>query len=109
MFLVVEDHPDSIESIQREGQIVKIIGKGILKSPGHPAGNQSNERQIPLFRAGKFLIFNKDLEKKIEYLGEYIILRHQIKLSFEGFRFYEFTMMRVIRSMPGVEPVFPPE
>ena len=109
MIVVIEDHPDSIESIEREGQIVKVIGKGFLKSPGHPAGNQMNRSQIPFFKALKFLVFNRDLEKKIEYLGEYIILRYKIKRSFEGFRFYEFTMMRVIRSMPGVEPAFPPE
>jgi hypothetical protein len=109
MYIVVEDHKDSIEKIERDGQIIKIIGRGPMKSPGHPAGNQSNERQIPLFRAGRFLVYNKDLEKRIEYLGEYVILGYKIKRSFEGFRFYEFTIKRVIRSMPGVEPVFPPE
>lgn len=109
MYIVVEDHKDSIEKIERDGQIVKVIGRGIMKSPGHPAGNQLNESQIPLFRAGRFRIYNKDLEKKIEYLGEYVILGYKIKRSFEGFRYYEFTMMRVIRSMPGVEPAFPPE
>jgi len=56
-----------------------------------------------------FPIFNRDSEKKIEYLGDYKILKYSIKQSFEGFRYYEFTMMRVIRSMPGVEPAFPPE
>lgn len=109
MYLIIEDHKDSIESIERGGQIVKVLGKGIMKSPGHPAGNQSNECQFPLFRTEKFLIYNKDLEKKIEYLGEYIMLDYKIKRSFEGFRYFEFTMMRVIRSTPGVEPSFPPE
>jgi hypothetical protein len=109
MFIVIEDHIDSIEKIERDGQIVKLVGNGILKSPGHPAGNQLNESQLPFFKTKRFLIYNKDLEKKIEFLGTYVILRHKIKRSFEGFRFYEFTMKRVIRSMPGVEPAFPPE
>jgi hypothetical protein len=109
MFLIIEDHKDSIESIERDGQIIKLVGNGILKSPGHPAGNQSNERQIPLFKAGKFLIYNRTLEKQVEFLGIYSILDYKIKRSFEGFRYYEFTMVRVIRSMPGVEPAFPPE
>jgi hypothetical protein len=108
MYLLIQDHQDSIESIDRSGQIVKVIGKGVMKSPGHPAGNQLNERQKSFFKNSRFLIYNKDLEKKIEYLGEYALLGYKIKRSFEGFRYYEFTMSRVIRSMPGVEPVFPP-
>lgn len=113
MFLVIEDHKDSIESIQRNGQVIKLVGKGVMKSPGHPAGNQCFERQFPFFstlakRPFTISIFNKDSEKKIEYLGDYIMLRYDIKISFEGFRYFLFTMKRVIRSMPGVEPVFPP-
>ena len=109
MFLLIEDHKDSIESIERDGQIVKVLGRGLMKSPGHPAGNQSNESQLLIFRAGRFLIYNRDLEKRVEYLGTYGMLDYKIKLSREGFRYFEFTMMRVIHSMPGVEPVFPPE
>ena len=109
MFLVIEDHEASIEKIERGGQIVKLVGNGILKSPGHPAGNQFNENQLPFFKNNRFLIYNRDVEKKIEFLGTYNILGFKIKRSFEGFRYYEFTMKRVIRSMPGVEPAFPPE
>jgi hypothetical protein len=109
MFLVIEDHRDSMESIERGGQIIKVVGKGPMKSPGHPAGNQMNKRQVPFFKTSKFLIFNRDLEKKVEYLGEYVILWHQIKLSDAGFRYFLFTMKRVIRSKPGVEIAFPPE
>jgi len=113
MFLVIQDHRDSIESIERDGQIVKALGNGMLKSPGHPSGNQSNERQIRLLRGLSvkpylISIFNIDLEKKIEYLGEYSLLNYEIKRSFEGFRYYMFTMRRVIKSKPGVEAVFPP-
>jgi hypothetical protein len=109
MFIVIDDHVASIEKIERGGQIVTLVGNGILKSPGHPAGNQFNENQLPFFKTKRILIYNRDLEKKIEFLGTYVILRHKIKVSFEGFRYYEFTMKRVIRSMPGVEPAFPPE
>ena len=107
MFLLIEDHKESLESIERNGQVVKLIGKGLLKSPGHPAGNQSNERQLPIFRSGKFLIYNKDLENKIELLGTYVMLGYKIKLSRAGFRYYEFTMMRILLPL-NVEPEFPP-
>jgi hypothetical protein len=114
MYLLVIDHPDSLEKIERDGQIVNIIGKGIMKSPGHPAGNQQYHRQIPFLEHSSkkpylFKVYNKDTLGRIEYLGEYRILRFKIKMSFEGFRYYSFTMVRSVRSMPGVETVFPPE
>lgn len=114
MYLLVIDHPDSLEKIEREGQIVKVLGKGIMKSPGHPSGNQQYYKQIDFFRPASikshlFPVYNKDTLGRIEYLGQYKLLRFKIKISFEGFRYYEFTMMRSVRSTPGVEPVFPPE
>ena len=114
MYLLVIDHPDSLEKIEREGQIVKVIGKGIMKSPGHPAGNQQYYSQILFLHNASikpylFPIYNRDTANRIEYLGQYKLLSFKIKMSFEGFRYYEFTMVRSVRSTPGVEPVFPPE
>lgn len=114
MYLLVIDHQDSLEKIEREGQIVKVLGKGIMKSPGHPAGNQQYYRQIEFLSAATikpylFPIYNKDSIGRIEYLGEYKLLWFRIRMSFEGFRYYEYTMMRSVRSTPGVEPVLPPE
>jgi hypothetical protein len=114
MHLLVIDHPDSLETIERDGQIVKVLGKGIMKSPGHPAGNQQYYTQMELLSAATikpylFPIYNKDSIGRIEYLGQYKLLWFRIRMSFEGFRYYEYTMMRVVRSTPGVETVFPPE
>jgi hypothetical protein len=114
MYLLVIDHPGSLESIEREGQIVKVLGKGIMKSPGHPAGNQQYYRQIDFLRNASikpylFPIYNKDSANRIEYLGRYKLLWFKIRTSFEGFRYFEFTMMRSVRSTPGEVPVFPPE
>jgi hypothetical protein len=114
MHLLVIDHPDSLEKIERDGQIVKVLGKGVMKSPGHPAGNQQYYRQLPFLQHSSIkpylsLIYNKDTFGRIEYLGQYKLLSFKIKMAFEGFRYFEFTMMRAIRSTPGVEPVFPPE
>ena len=107
MHLVIEEHADSIESIKQNGHIVKLVGKGIMKSPGHPAGNQCYERQIPLLKLQNVPIYNKDFNKKIEYLGLYRILTYEIKISFEGFRYFLFTMVRKHRNIPGEEHVFP--
>jgi hypothetical protein len=114
MYLLVIDHKDSFEKIEREGKIVKVLGKGVMKSPGHPAGNQQyySQRSLLLHASIKpylFPVYNKDTDGHIEYLGQYKLLRFKIKMSFEGFRYYEFTMVRSVCSTPGVEPVFPPE
>ena len=114
MYLLVIDHPNSLERIEREGQIVKVLGKGLMKSPGHPAGNQQYYSQILFLQNASikpylFPIYNKDTANRIEYLGQYRLQDFKIKMSFEGFRYYEFTMVRSVRSTPGEVPVFPPE
>lgn len=114
MYLLVIDHKDSLEKIERDGKIVKVIGKGIMKSPGHPAGNQQYYNQMSFLSHASikpylFPIYNKDSANRIEYLGQYKLLSFKIKLSFEGFRYYEYTMFRSVCSTPGVEPLFPPE
>jgi hypothetical protein len=114
MNLLVIDHPGSLEKIERGGQIVKVLGRGRMKSPGHPAGNQQYYSQLPFLQhASKkpylFPIYNKDIVGRIEYLGQYRYLHHKILVSYEGFRYFEYTMVRSVRSTPGVELVFPPE
>jgi hypothetical protein len=114
MYLLVIDHKDSLEKIERDGQIVKVVGKGIMKTPGHPAGNQQFSRQVPFFveitkQPYLFPIYNKDTAGHIEYLGQYRYLQYKIRMSFVGFRYYEYTMARSVRNTPGVEYVFPPE
>jgi hypothetical protein len=114
MYFVVEDHPASLESIERNGKIVKVLGKGRMKSPGHPSGNQMYYRQSEILNAASTCpylipIYNIDKYKRVEFLGEYKLHEFRMKESFEGFRYFEYTMMRVERSKPGVEPVFPPE
>lgn len=113
MYLLVIDHPDSLERIERDGQIVKVIGKGLMKSPGHPAGNQQYHRQTDfIIEATKkpylFPVFNKDSYGRLEYLGDYKYMDMKIKIAFAGFRYFEFTMVRVNRSKPGEEREFPP-
>jgi hypothetical protein len=114
MNLFVIDHKDSLEKIERGGQIVKIIGKGIIKSPGYPAGNQQYHTQLPfLIESTKepylFPVFNKKQNGNISYLGKYKILNYQIKISFNGFRYFEYTMMRVFHNTQYVENVILPE
>jgi hypothetical protein len=114
MYFLVKDHPASLEKIERNGKIVKVLGKGLMKSPGHPSGNQMYYRQSDILKAAStspyvIPIYNMDKENKVEFLGKYKLHEFRMKESFEGFRYFEYTMMRVECSKPGVEPVFPPE
>ena len=111
MYLILKESPGSLESITSNGQIVTLIGRGRLKSPGHPAGNQQLEAQVDFFSHASispylFSIFLKDIYGRMEYLGEYFMVSNKIKMSFEGFRYYEFKMLR--RNKPDATPVFPP-
>jgi hypothetical protein len=102
--IYVRDHPDSIESRRPDGQVIKVIGKGILKSPGHPGGNQSIEGQRNLMRAiirQIYLpIFIVEIDNAITYMGNYYLARYDKKTSFAGFAYYEFTMHRCRRLPP---------
>jgi hypothetical protein len=106
---MIKDHPASLESIERDGQIVKVLGKGKMKSPGHPAGNQQYHRQVDILQTAckhphLFPIFNMDTNRNIFLLGLYKLLNYKIKLSDEGFSYYEFTMMRVNYKTQHDEP-----
>lgn len=107
--IYVRDHHDSIESRRPDGQMIKVIGKGILRSPGHPGGNQSIEGQRNLMRA--FIkqiylpIFIIETDNTINYMGNYYLARYDKKMSFAGFAYYEFTMHRCRRSPPWTHPL----
>ena len=108
MHLLIEDHRDSIEKIERGGLIIKMVGKGVMKSPGHPGGNQCFQKQVSLLKPPTFPIYNKDIDNRVEYLGRYKVLNYEIKLSNAGFKYYLFTMMRIRRNNPGEVHEFPP-
>jgi len=109
MSLILKEHKDSLETIERGGKIVKILGRGVMKSPGHPAGNQQYHSQRGLL---KYLtdppyaisIYKLDLKDKVTYLGEYRLLDMKIKESFEGFRYFEYTMSRTHYKTQGGVP-----
>jgi hypothetical protein len=102
MCIIIKEHCDSLESVERRGQIVKVVGKGIMKSPGHPAGNQqytSQKKILNILTTSPFLIpiYKEYLNNTMEYLGEYTLHEFKIKESFEGFRYFEYTMIRSYR------------
>jgi hypothetical protein len=83
--------------------VIKIVGEGLLKSPGHPSGNQLNHKQKPfldtLIKYNQVPVLHKQLNGPVEFLGFYRHSDTKIKVSKEGFRYFEFTLFRYNRSV----------
>ena len=93
----IVDHPNSLEQILQNGNVVKCIGLGVKISPGRPLGNQQLHTQGPIFsHANKyphlFPIFYK--KRYIEYMGLYRLNGYKKKMSPSGFYYFEFTFNR---------------
>jgi hypothetical protein len=101
--LYIVDHPKSLNKFLRRGHVLKMIGNGSTRSPGHPSGNQQRESQESLFRqsyTAPFLYTVYHTKKgKNEYMGKYVLSNHTKKVSFEGFIYYEFTFFRYINDL----------
>jgi hypothetical protein len=100
IFIVkVTDGPESIETMRYDKNLVKIIGTGLKKSPGHPSGNQHISNQNHFFWSlatyNQIPVLHKNLDGNVEFLGYYRHLDTKIKISFAGFRYFEFTLQRV--------------
>ena len=92
----ITDHKDSLESFRPDKHVLKIVGAGIMKSPGHPSGNQFSHRQSPLFKTfttyNQVPVLHKRLDGIVEFLGHYRYISMKIKLTDSGFKYYEFTL-----------------
>jgi hypothetical protein len=97
-YLKVIDHPKSLERITQDGHIIYVLGNGLLRSPGHPAGNQLIASQLKFLSLTQkqrlFPIFNIEQCGDVVYMGNYKMLEYKKKLSFEGFSYFEYKMAR---------------
>jgi hypothetical protein len=94
----ITDYPGSLEKIRDDKNIVIAIGCGKMKSPGHPSGNQQNINQLPILQTlinfRQIPVLHKFRNGTVEYLGMFRHLDTKIKVSNEGFRYYEYKMQR---------------
>jgi hypothetical protein len=98
----INDHPNSLEFMSNNKQLVKVLGTGKMKHFGFPAGHQEAGKQT-LFM--KTLINNSQVPVLhmyengiVEYLGFYRHLFTKIKLTDRGFKYYEYTLQRYNKS-----------
>ena len=103
---IIKISPDkeSLDHVRPDYQVVYKVGIGLMKSPGHPAGNQMYHRQAPIvdsFRKYHTLPVVRVYHDGVtEYLGMYKYNELRIGMSFEGFKYYQFTLHRVKDSIP---------
>ena len=102
----IVDHPGSYESIRIRGNIIKAVGIGRMKSPGHPGSNQSHANQRPIFNQCKknfsIPVFNTLRNGKVRFMGRYIMQSFKNVRSLEGFSYYEFTLLRFSYRYDGI-------
>jgi hypothetical protein len=103
MFVVkITDDLNSLETMRYDKHVIKVLGTGLMKSPGHPSGNQLNNNQLPFFdtltKHNHVPVLHKQWDGVVEFLGYYRHLDTKIRVSNEGFRYYEYTLQRYNKS-----------
>jgi hypothetical protein len=92
----VIDHPNSLESIYSNGNIITIVGYGVKSAPGYPSGNQNLDRQMQLINhfntIGTIDVFYQNYNKRVIYMGRYGFLSYRKKLTHAGFAYFEFVL-----------------
>lgn len=87
---------ESYEYFTHKNRILYCIGQGPKRSHGHPSGNQHSSRQqftngdtnqwlYPVFKA---------YSNCVEYVGDYKLVSYKKEISFEGFVYFQYKMMR---------------
>jgi hypothetical protein len=89
---------DSLDRVRSDLRVVYKVGLGGMKTPGHPSGNQMYYRQAPILDSLKkyasLPVIIKYSDGCIQYLGMFKFNYLRIKMSFEGFKYYEFELHR---------------
>jgi len=106
--VAIRHHERSLVVMERDGQVIRLVGRGPMVVPGLPAGNQSRASQQWLFRLiekqGVVPIFYlgsacDSSRSKVNFMGMYTFHSFCKKLTRTGFAYYEFIMHRT-RSLP---------
>jgi len=96
--LEVREAIGSIERFEQGGNKLILIGNGIVRSPGHPAGNQQYSSQVPiitsLVKSSHINVTYKKLDGSVVFMGEYYFNSISKRVSFEGFSYFQFVLIR---------------
>uniref|UniRef100_A0A6C0DQZ8 YDG domain-containing protein n=1 Tax=viral metagenome TaxID=1070528 RepID=A0A6C0DQZ8_9ZZZZ len=94
--LKLTDHADSYNQCTNLGRVIYYVGEGRRKSPGHPAGNQMENRQVA-FRQSWHLqnlipLLHKRSDGSVVLLGYYRVSGMRKRMGNEGFTYFEFEL-----------------
>ena len=94
--LKLTDHIDSYNRYTHAGRIIYYVGEGRTKSPGHPAGNQMENKQEPFRRSwglqNRFPLLHKRYDGSVILLGYYRVSDMRKRMGHEGFTYFEFEL-----------------
>ena len=100
MFIVkLSADADSLDHVRDDLRFVYKVGLGIMKSPGHPSGNQFYQRQLPIIESmqkyRKLPVLLVWPDGITEYFGMYKYYDLKLKIAPSGFKYYEFKLVKV--------------
>jgi len=109
--LKLTDHCESYNRYDYSGRIIYYVGIGLTKSPGHPSGNQIQQRQRPFWQSwviqNTFPILRKRYDGIVELLGYYRVVNMQKRLGNEGFTYFEIELHQVLEQSQVAAVVSP--
>lgn len=93
---------ESLDRVREDLRVVYKVGIGLMKSPGHPSGNQLYHRQFPIIASlqkyKSLPVLRVWPDGTTEYFGRYKYEELYPRLTPEGFKYYEFKLQRVWNS-----------
>ena len=94
--LLIAHCKGSYESFTQNGRVLYCIGQGRKRTPGHPSGHQNLSNQILLKKSETQRLYPafRIFPNCVEYMGEYRLVSYRRTMSFEGFLYFEYKLLR---------------
>jgi hypothetical protein len=96
----ITDHYESYHWISSNKAIIRYVGIGPLKSPGHPSSNQQYDRQQPFLDSwGKrtpICVLLKDYDGNVMCMGMYNVRNMRKCMGNEGLTYFTFELIRTV-------------
>jgi len=96
----ITDDYESYHWISSNRAIIRYVGFGPLKSPGHPAANQQYDRQKPFVESWDkrtpVCVLFKDRAGNVMCMGTYYVRNMRKCLGNEGLTYFTFELIRAV-------------
>lgn len=103
--LKITDHPDTYHRCTHSDRLIHYVGVGRTRSPGHPAGNQSECKQFPFRRSwvlqNPFPVLRKRYDETVVLLGYYYVDGISKRVGNEGFAYFQILLRQIVEKPPA--------